>query len=328
MSSQKTKVFVTRKLPAVVELRLSELFDTTLNDRDEPLTRDELIEAVRTSDVLVPTVTDQIDEDLLSQAGDNLKLIAHFGAGYDNIDVEFANSRGIIVTNTPGVLTEDTADLTMALLLSVPRRIIEGVKVIENKQFNGWSPTWMMGRRITGKKLGIIGLGRIGQAVARRAKAFGMEIHYHNRKPVNDLISSQLDATYWDSLDQMLPRMDFISVHCPHTPATNNLLSARRLEIIPPHAYIINTARGQIIDEDALIAALKEKRIAGAGLDVFANEPHISSELKALSNAVLLPRMGSATVDSRIEMGEKVIINIRSFIDGHKPRDRVIPTMS
>ncbi|MAI90683.1 D-glycerate dehydrogenase [Ponticaulis sp.] len=327
MSSQKIKVVVTRRLPSVVELRLKELFDTTLNESDHPMSQNELSAAVAEADVLVPTVTDKIDGRVLAHAGDNLRLIAQFGAGVDNIDVQSAIQRGITVTNTPGVLTDDTADMTMALLLSVPRRMMEGAKAIENDEFKGWTPTWMMGRRISGKRLGIIGMGRIGQAVARRAKAFGMQIHYHNRTQVSPQIEESLGATYWDSLDQMLARMDFVSVNCPHTPATYHLLNSRRLELMQPHAFIVNTSRGEVINEAALARALEEGKIAGAGLDVFEHEPAINPKLKVLKNVVLLPHLGSATEEGRTEMGEKVLINIKTFVDGHKPPDRVIPSM-
>ncbi|MAF56584.1 MAG: D-glycerate dehydrogenase [Ponticaulis sp.] len=327
MSSQKLKVIVTRRLPSVVELRLKELFDTTLNESDHPMSQGELSDAVAEADVLVPTVTDKIDGRVLAHAGDNLRLIAQFGAGVDNIDVQSATQRGITVTNTPGVLTEDTADMTMALLLSVPRRMIEGVKAIENDEFKGWTPTWMMGRRISGKRLGIIGMGRIGQAVARRAKAFGMQIHYHNRTQVSPQIEESLGATYWDSLDQMLARMDYVSINCPHTPATYHLLNSRRLELMQPHAFVVNTSRGEVIDEAALARALEEGKIAGAGLDVFEHEPSVNPKLKEMPNVVLLPHLGSATEEGRTEMGEKVLINIKTFADGHKPPDRIIPAM-
>ncbi len=326
-SPKKLNVIVTRKLPGVVELRLKELFGAELNVTDEPMTTGQLSDAVAKADILVSTVTDKIDGRVLAHAGENFRMIAQFGAGVDNIDVQSATQRGITVTNTPGVLTEDTADMTMALMLAVPRRMIEGVKAIENNEFHGWTPTWMMGRRITGKRLGIIGMGRIGQAVAKRAKAFGMQIHYHNRKPVSPSIEEALNATYWDSLDQMLTRMDYISVNCPHTPATYHLLSARRLDLIQPHAFIVNTSRGEVIDESALARALETGKIAGAGLDVFENEPAINPTLKDLPNVVLMPHLGSATEEGRIEMGEKVIINIKTFVDGHKPPDRVIPAM-
>ena len=325
MNSDKLKVVVTRKLPAPVELRMKELFDTRLNEDDHAFSREELAEALMTADVLVPTVTDQIDARLMARAGDQLKLIAQFGAGTDNIDVNSAANRGIAVTNTPGVLTDDTADIAMALILAVPRRLVEGRKAIEAGRFTGWSPTWMMGHRITGKRLGIIGMGRIGQAVARRAKAFGLQIHYHNRNQVSPKIEELLEATYWDSLDQMLSRMDIVSVNCPHTPATFHLMNARRLDLMQPGSYIINTARGEVIDEAALARALETGKIAGAGLDVFEREPNVNKKLMAHPNTVLLPHMGSATIEGRIEMGEKVIINIKTFADGHLPPDRVIP---
>jgi len=327
MAAKKLKVIVTRRLPDPVETRLRELFDANLNHEDKPLSADELATALTQADVLVPTVTDRLDSRLLSRAGDQLKLIAQFGAGVDNIDVQTAVQRGITVTNTPGVLTEDTADMTMALILAVPRRIVEGVKIVEGDAFLGWNPTWMMGRRVGGKRLGIIGMGRIGQAVARRARAFGLQIHYHNRRKVAAHIEQELEATYWESLDQMLARMDIISVNCPHTPATYHLLSARRLALLKPTAYVVNTARGEIIDEAALARMLEKNELAGAGLDVFEHEPAINPKLKKLANVVLLPHMGSATIEGRIDMGEKVIVNIKTFADGHKPPDRVIPSM-
>ncbi|CUA93623.1 2-hydroxyacid dehydrogenase [Pannonibacter indicus] len=327
MGKKKPLVVVTRKLPDVVETRMRELFETRLNESDRPMTQAELVEAVRTADVLVPTVTDRIDAAVLSQAGPSLKLIANFGNGVDNIDVVSANNRGINVTNTPGVLTEDTADMTMALILAVPRRIAEGMKVMEKGEWTGWSPTWMMGRRIWGKRLGIIGMGRIGQAVARRAKAFGMSIHYHNRRRLHSDIEDALEATYWDSLDQMLARMDVVSVHCPHTPGTFHLLSARRLKLMKKDAYVVNTARGEVIDETALIRQLESGDLAGAGLDVFEHEPAVNPKLAQMPNVLLLPHMGSATIEGRIEMGEKVIINIKTFMDGHRPPDRVLPSM-
>jgi glyoxylate reductase len=326
---KKPLVVVTRKLPDSTETRMRELFDTRLNLDDTPMTPAQLAEAVRTADILVPTVSDQITAEILSQPDVRLKLIANFGNGVDNIDVAAALARGIMVTNTPKVLTEDTADMTMALLLAVPRRLIEGASVLtEGKDWPGWSPTWMLGHRIGGKRLGIIGMGRIGQALARRAHAFGLQIHYHNRRPVAPQIEEELGATYWDSLDQMLARMDFISVNCPHTPATFHLLSARRLKLIRKDAYVINTARGEVIDEATLTKLIEDGEIAGAALDVFENEPAVNPKLVRLAKAgkvVLLPHMGSATLEGRVEMGEKVMINIRTFLDGHKPPDRVLP---
>jgi lactate dehydrogenase-like 2-hydroxyacid dehydrogenase len=327
MAARKPKVIVTRKLPDPVETRMRELFDTELNITDAPMSRAELEDAVGRADVLAPTITDRIDAKLLEKAGPKLKLIANFGAGVDHIDVTAATERGLIVTNTPGVLTDDTADLTMVLMMATLRRIVEGANIVQAGQFKGWTPTWMLGRRITGKRLGIIGMGRIGQAVARRARAFGLQIHYHNRKPVPVRIAEDLEATYWESLDQMLARMDIISVHSPHTPATYHLLSARRLKLLQPHAIVVNTARGEIIDENALADLLATQKIAGVGLDVFEFEPQINAKLLKQPTAVLLPHMGSSTIEGRIEMGEKVIINIRTWMDGHRPPDRVIPSM-
>jgi glyoxylate reductase len=327
----KPLVVVTRKLPDTVETRMRELFDARLNLDDKPMSQAELTEAVKTADVLVPTVTDRIDSAVLGQSGDKLRLIANFGNGVDNIDVATALQRGITVTNTPGVLTEDTADMTMALILAVPRRLAEGSVVLSGeKEWGGWTPTWMLGHRIWGKRLGIIGMGRIGQAVARRAKAFGLQIHYHNRRRVPAQIEEELDATYWESLDQMLARMDIVSINCPHTPATYHLLSARRLKLIRPDAYVVNTARGEVIDENALTRMIDAGEIAGAGLDVFEHEPAVNPKLVKLARAgkvVLLPHMGSATIEGRIDMGDKVIINIRTFMDGHRPPDRVLPSM-
>ncbi|MFC3208691.1 2-hydroxyacid dehydrogenase [Aquamicrobium soli] len=326
---KKPLVVITRKLPDPVETRMRELFDARLNVEDRPMTQPELVAAVREADVLVPTITDTIDAALIEQAGENLKLIANFGNGIDRIDVAAAAKKGIVVTNTPNVLTEDTADMTMALLLAVPRRLAEGANVLTGeKKWSGWSPTWMLGRRIWGKRLGIVGMGRIGTAVAKRAKAFGLSIHYHNRNRVPAAIEDALEATYWESLDQMLARMDIISVNCPSTPATFHLLSARRLALLQPTAYIVNTARGDIIDEDALVRLIQDGKIAGAGLDVYENEPAMNTRLLRLATQgkmVLLPHMSSATIEGRIDMGEKVIINIRAFFDGHRPPDRVLP---
>ncbi|MDP2619345.1 MAG: D-glycerate dehydrogenase [Hyphomicrobiales bacterium] len=331
MPKTKPFVIITRKLPDIVETRMRELFDTELNDDDRAMSHDELVAAMRRADVLVPTVTDRIDAALLSQAGERLKLIANFGTGVDNIDVGTAINRGITVTNTPGVLTEDTADMTMALILAVPRRLTEGARILsEGEAWPGWSPTWMLGHRIWGRRLGIVGMGRIGRAVARRAKAFGLSIHYHNRRRVRTEVEDELEATYWDSLDQMLARMDIISINCPHTPATYHLLSARRLKLMRPSAYIVNTSRGEVIDENALARMLETEELAGAGLDVFEHEPSVNPKLLKLAHqgkVVLLPHMGSATVEGRIDMGEKVIINIKTFVDGHAPPDRVLPSM-
>jgi glyoxylate reductase len=328
---KKPLVVVTRKLPDNVETRMRELFEARLNLDDKPMSPTELAEAMKVADVLVPTVTDRIDAAVLGHSGERLKLIANFGNGVDNIDVATALQRGITVTNTPGVLTEDTADMTMALILAVPRRLSEGANVLStDNDWKGWTPTWMLGHRISGKRLGIIGMGRIGQAVAQRARAFGLQIHYHNRRRIPPQIEDKLEATYWESLDQMLARMDIVSVNCPHTPATYHLLSARRLKLLRPESYIVNTARGEVIDENALTRLIENGEIAGAGLDVFEHEPAVNPKLVRLARTgkvVLLPHMGSATIEGRIDMGTKVIINIQTFMDGHRPPDRVLPSM-
>ena len=320
----KPKVIVTRRLPDTIETRMMELFDVQLNLSDEPMTKDQLIEAVKTCDVLVPTVTDEIGGDVLSQAGDQFKLIANYGAGVDHINLDVARNKRISVSCTPDVLTEDTADMTMALILAVPRRLVEGERALRAGKWKGWSPTWMLGNRIHGKRLGIVGMGRIGQAVAKRAKGFGLSVHYHNRNRVHEDIEKNLEATYWDSLDQMMARMDIISVNCPHTPATYHILSARRLQLLQEHAFVVNTARGEVIDEEALIKMLKNGDIAGAGLDVFETEPNINEKFLELDNVTLIPHMGSSTVEGRIDMGERVLINIQAFIDGYGSPDRVI----
>ncbi len=325
--NRKPLVIVTRKLPDVIETRLMELFETQLNLDDKSMSQAELVKAVQEADVLVPTVTDRIDAGLLSQAGEKLRLIASFGTGVDNIDLATARTRGITITNTPGVLTEDTADMTMALILAVPRRLTEGERLLRSANWTGWSPTSMLGHRIWGKRLGIVGMGRIGSAVARRARGFGLSVHYHNRRRVQEELEQELEATYWESLDQMLAHMDIVSVNCPHTPATFHLLSARRLKLLRSHAYIVNTSRGEVIDENALARALTSGDIAGAGLDVFEHEPAVNPKLLKLDNVVLMPHMGSATIEGRVDMGEKVIINIKTFADGHNPPDRVIETM-
>jgi glyoxylate reductase len=331
MPRKKPLVVVTRRLPDVVETRMRESFDARLNVEDRPMTQAELAQAVKMADVLVPTITDRIDNGVLSQAGENLKLIANFGNGVDHIDVSTALARGITVTNTPGVLTEDVADLTMALILAVPRRLAEGATLLTGEQeWDGWSPTWMLGHRMSGKRLGIIGMGRIGSAVARRAKSFGVQIHYHNRRKVSSDLEEELEATYWDSLDQMLARMDIVSINCPHTPATYHLLSARRLKLLKREAYIVNTARGHVIDESALARMIEGGELAGAGLDVYEQEPAVNPKLLKLAKShkvVLLPHMASSTIEGRIDMGDKVIVNIKTFMDGHRPPDRVLPSM-
>ena len=324
MPSKRPIVIVTRKLPDPIETRMMELFACRLNLDDKAYSKSELEAAVGAADVLVPTVTDRIDAQVLAAAGPSLKLIASFGTGVDHIDLAAAQHRGIIVTNTPGVLTEDTADMTMALILAVSRRLAEGERLIRSGGWTGWSPTSMLGHRIWGKRLGIVGMGRIGMALARRAAGFGLSAHYHNRRPVPEDIESALEATYWESLDQMLAHMDIISVNCPHTPATYHLLSARRLRLLQPHAILVNTARGEIVDEEELVRLLEIRASGGAGLDVFEHEPAVHPRLQALDNVVLLPHMSSATIEGRIAMGERVIINIKTFTDGHRPPDRVI----
>ncbi len=325
--NHKPLVIVTRKLPDIIETRMMELFDCRLNLADNAMSDDELIAAAQEAEVLVPTVTDRIDRRIIEAAGPQLKLIASFGTGVDHIDFLAAKAKGIAVTNTPGVLTEDTADMTMALIMAVPRRLTEGELMIRGGGWTGWSPTSMLGHRIWGKRLGIIGMGRIGKAVARRAKGFGLSVHYHNRNRAHESIEEELEATYWPSLDQMIAHMDIISINCPHTPATYHLLNKRRLALMKPHAYVVNTSRGEVIDEAALIEALDLGHIAGCGLDVFENEPDVNPKLLKLTNAVLLPHMGSATIEGRIDMGEKVIINIRAFSDGHNPPDIVLESM-
>uniref|UniRef100_UPI003ADDD522 2-hydroxyacid dehydrogenase n=1 Tax=Paracoccus sp. T5 TaxID=3402161 RepID=UPI003ADDD522 len=324
---QKLRVAVTRRLPEAVETRMSELFDVVLREDDRKLSQDELVALMQGADVLVPTVTDQINANMLARAGERLKLIANFGAGVDHIDVLSARQRGVLVSNTPGVVTEDTADMTLALILAVTRKIPEGLAEMQAGRWQGWSPTAHLGGRVGGRRLGILGMGRIGQAVARRANVFGMQVHYHNRKRLRPEIEDQLQATYWDSLDQMLARMDVISVNAPHTPSTFHLLNARRLKLLKPTAVVVNTSRGEVIDENALTRMLRAGEIAGAGLDVFEHGHEINPRLRELPNVVLLPHMGSATVEGRAEMGEKVLINIKTFADGHRPPDLVVPSM-
>lgn len=327
MSSPRLNVVVTRRLPEPVETRLKELFDVTLRDPDTAMSRDELAAAMQSCDVLVPTITDQIDAGLIGQAGPRLKLIANYGAGVDHIDIATARQRGILLSNTPGAVTDDTADMTMALMLAVTRRIPEGLAAMQAGKWEGWSPMAFLGGRLAGRRLGILGMGRIGQAVARRARAFGLQVHYHNRKRLRPEIEAELDATYWESLDQMVARMDIVSVNCPHTPSTFHLLNARRLKLLKPTAVIVNTSRGEVIDENALTRGLRAGEIAGAGLDVYEHGAAINPALRDLPNVVLLPHMGSATLEGRIEMGEKVIINIKTFADGHRPPDQVVPGM-
>jgi glyoxylate reductase len=320
----KPVVAVTRKLPNFIETRMVELFEARLNADDHELSSDEIVAAADGADVLVPTVTDVIDAALIKALPDSVRLLANFGVGVNHIDLEAAAERSLVVTNTPGVLTEDTADLTMALLLAVPRRLGEGERLARSGAWTGWSPTFMLGHRVNGKRLGIIGMGRIGKAVARRARGFDISIHYHNRKRVHPEIEQELEASYWEDLDQMLGHMDLISVNCPQTPETYHLLSAARLDKLQPQAVIVNTSRGGIIDEAALAERLADGRIAGAGLDVYENEPTIHEGLMRLDNVILAPHLGSATGEGRIAMGEKVLINIRAFADGHTPPDKLL----
>ena len=327
MSKQKPKVIVTRRLPAAVENRMIELFDVELNKDDIPMSRGEIAAAMMKADVLVPTISDIIDQKLLARAGDNLRLIASYGAGFDHIDVQTARQRGILVSNTPGVLTDDTADMTLALMLGVMRRFQEGSSLIQEKSWDGWSPSAMLGTRLGGKRLGILGMGRIGSAVADRAKAFGMEIHYHNRKKLHPALEEPTNAQYWESLEAMLQEIDVLSVNCPHTPSTFHMINRSRLSLLKKNAFIVHTSRGEVIDENALARALKNKQLAGAALDVFEARKEVNSQLRGLPNVMLLPHMGSATDEARIEMGEKVIINIKTFIDGHRPPDQVVPAM-
>lgn len=327
MSKTRLTVIVTRRLPEAVETRMRELFDVHLNETDQRMDATQLAAALGQADVLVPTLGDRIDAVLLEQAGPNLKLIANYGAGFDHIDVATARQKGIIVTNTPGVLTEDTADMAMALILAVPRRVKEGLALMQSGTWQGWSPTALMGHRIGGKRLGIVGMGRIGQAVARRAKAFGLQIHYHNRHRLRAETEAALEATWWESLDQMLARVDIVSVNAPHTPSTFHLLNARRLKLMKPSAYLVNTSRGEVVDENALTRMLRAGELAGAGLDVYEHGKDVNPRLRELPNVVLLPHMGSATEEGRAEMGEKVILNIRTLADGHRPPDQVLPSM-
>ena len=306
---------------------MRELFDTTLNESDEPFSKEQLQDAVQNADVLVPTVTDKIDETLLNSCSDKLKLIASFGTGVDHIDLKAAKKNNVLITNTPGVLTEDTADVVMSLILAVPRRIVEGDKRTRMGNWSGWSPTGMLGHRINGKRLGIVGMGRIGQAVARRAKGFGMSIHYFNRNKVHPEIEETLEATWWESLDQMISRMDIISINCPHTEQTHHMIGKNQLNLLQKHAYLVNASRGEIVDEKSLTDHLLAGSFAGAGLDVYEDELNINSKLKNLNNVVLLPHIGSATIEGRVAMGEKVIINIKTVADGHTPPDLVLENM-
>jgi len=322
--SGKPRVHVTRRLVPAVEARMAELFEVVTNTADAPLGRDGLVAAMRESDVLVPTVTDRIDAAMLEEAGDRLGLIANFGAGVDHIDLAAARARKVIVTNTPGVFTDDTADLTMMLILSVPRRLGEGSRLVRDGAWTGWTPTQLLGRSIGGKRLAIVGMGRIGQAVAHRARAFGMEVTYHNRRPLPVAIETMLGARYEADIDKLLVEADIITLHCPASAETHHLLDARRIALLKPDAFVINTARGDLIDEDALVAALEAGQLGGAGLDVYAREPAVDPRLIALPSVITLPHLGSATVEGRSLAGEKVIANIRFWADGHRPPDQVL----
>ena len=327
MSSKPLKVVVTRKLPDVVEQRMSELFDVKLRHSLNPMSENELLAAIYDTDVLVSSLEDKITQQVLSQAGDNLKLIANYGAGFDHINIKTALENGIIVTNTPDVLSTDTADMTMALILGVPRKIYEGSQIIRSGEWRGWVPTALLGTRIAGKRLGILGMGRIGQAVAERASSFGLVLNYHNRQRLHKESELRLKVKFWNSLDDMLRNIDILTIHVPHTPATFHLINARRLKLLDKNAYIINTARGEIVDENALTRMLRTNKLAGAGLDVYTNSKNINPRLRDLNNVMLLPHMSSATHESRIEMGEKVILNIKTFEHGHRPPDQVLPNM-
>lgn len=318
------RVIVTRALPLSVEQRMSELFDTALNPDDAAMDRAALAAAMADCDVLVPTVTDIIDAELIAGAGERLKLIANFGAGVNHIDLKAARARRIVVTNTPGVLTEDTADLTMALILAVPRRLAEGEKLVRSGQWNGWSPGGMLGHRIGGKRLGIVGMGRIGQAVARRARAFGLSVHYHNRHRLPKVVEAEFGAQWHANLDEMLANIDILTIHTPLNDDSRDLIDARRIALLGPQVYLINASRGGIVDEDALVDALETGRLAGAGLDVWRFEPRIDPRLLALPNVVMTPHMGSATLEGRLATGDKVIANIRFWADGHRPPDQVL----
>ena len=324
---KKPKVIITRRLQDRVENRMKELFNVDLSSAEYPISKKELLSAVKEADILVPTIGDKIDASILSAAGSNLKLIANYGAGYDHIDIKTALQRGIIVTNTPSVLTTDTADMTMALILAIPRKLREGHEEMQSGNWKGWSPSAMIGMRITGKKLGILGMGRIGQAIAKRAIAFDLDINYHNRRRLHENIEKSLSATYWENLEEMLAAVDILVVSASLNPSSLYLLNAKCLGKMKNSAYIVNISRGEIIDQKALVKQLKNGQLGGAGLDVYDSEEVIGSDFKSLKNVFLLPHMGSSTLEGRIEMGEKVIINIKTYLDGHRPPDQIVPSM-
>ncbi|WP_057882672.1 2-hydroxyacid dehydrogenase [Tsuneonella troitsensis] len=320
----KPKVVVTRHLLPSVETRMSELFDTALNREDVPMSREALVAAVQQADVLVPTVTDRIDADLIAAAGPQLGLIASFGAGVDHIDLGAARAKKIIVTNTPSVFTDDTADLTMALIIGVPRRLREGTSLIRRGEWTGWAPSALLGRKLAGKVLGIVGMGRIGQAVAFRARAFGLDIRYHNRRRLPEAVEAMFGATWVEDLDSLLAESDIVTLHCPSSAETKGIIDAKRIAAMKPGAILINTARADLVDYDAMIAALESGHLGGAGLDVFPEEPRVDERLVALPNVIAQPHIGSATIEGREQAGEKVIANIRFWADGHRPPDQVL----
>ena len=324
---KKPKVIITRRLQDRVEKRMRELFNVNLSHAEYPISRQELLSAVKEADILVPTIGDKIDASILSAASSKLKLIANYGAGYDHIDIKTALQRGIIVTNTPSVLTTDTADMTMALILAIPRKLREGHEEMQSGNWKGWSPSAMIGMRITGKKLGILGMGRIGQAIAKRAKAFDLNINYHNRRRLHENIEKSLSATYWENLEEMLSVVDILVISASLNPSSLYLLNAKCLGKMKRSAYLVNISRGEIIDQKALVRQLKNGQLGGAGLDVYDSEEVIGSDFKSLKNVFLLPHMGSSTLEGRIEMGEKVIINIKTYLDGHRPPDQIVPSM-
>ena len=324
---KKPKVIITRRLQDRVEKRMKELFNVDLSSAEYPISKQELLSAVKDAEILVPTIGDKIDASILSAASSKLKLIANYGAGYDHIDIKTALQRGIIVTNTPSVLTTDTADMTMALILAIPRKLREGHEEMQSGNWKGWSPSAMIGMRITGKKLGILGMGRIGQAIAKRARAFDLNINYHNRRRLHKNIEKSLSATYWENLEEMLSTIDILVVSASLNSSSLYLLNAQCLGKMKRSAYLVNISRGEIIDQKALVRQLKDGRLGGAGLDVYDSEEVIGSDFKSLKNVFLLPHMGSSTLEGRIEMGEKVIINIKTYLDGHRPPDQIVPSM-
>lgn len=321
------RVIVTRHLMPSVEARMEELFDCRLNREDRPMSRDELVAAMQDCDILVPTVTDTIDGDMIAAAGDRLRLIANFGAGTDHLDLRACAERRIMVTNTPGVFTDDTADIAMEMIIGVPRRVREGVALVRRGEWTGWAPSHLLGRKLGGKVLGIVGMGRIGQAVAHRAKAFGLEIAYHNRKPLPEAVERMFGARYVAELDDLLAEADIVTLHCPHTKDTHDLIDARRFALMKEGVSLINTARGELVDIDALVDALEAGKLAGAGLDVYPNEPEVDPRLLAFPNVMTLPHIGSATIEGREASGEKIIANIRFWIDGHRPPDQVLDAL-